>query len=67
MVTVDRADDTWTGQVGVVPILFYRMRMNPAITLMLTCGPEIMIRFVIFEALARRFPRSISLFRWKGI
>lgn len=54
MVTVDRADDTWTGQVDVVPILFYRMRMNPAITSILTCGPEIMIRFVIFEALARR-------------
>ena len=56
MVTVDRADDTWTGQVDVVPILFYRMRMNPAITSILTCGPEIMIRFVIFEALARRIP-----------
>ena len=54
MVTVDRADDTWTGLVDVVPILFYRMRMNPAITSILTCGPEIMIRFVIFEALARR-------------
>jgi len=54
MVTVDRADETWTGQVDVVPILFYRMRMNPAVTSILTCGPEIMIRFVIFEALARR-------------
>ena len=56
MVTVDRADDTWKGLVDVVPILFYRMRMNPAITSILTCGPEIMIRFVIFEALARRIP-----------
>mgnify|MGYP001024939432 FL=1 len=54
LVTVDRADDSWTGLVDVVPILFYRMRMNPAITSILTCGPEIMIRFVIFEALARR-------------
>jgi NAD(P)H-flavin reductase len=54
LVTVDRADDTWTGQVDVVPILFYRMRMTPVVTSILTCGPEIMIRFVIFEALARR-------------
>lgn len=54
MVTVDRADDSWKGQVDVVPILFYRMRLNPANTSILTCGPEIMIRFVIFEALARR-------------
>jgi len=56
MVTVDRADDTWTGSVAVVPILFYHLRVNPARTIILTCGPEIMIRFVIFEALARRIP-----------
>jgi NAD(P)H-flavin reductase len=56
MVTVDRADDTWSGQVGVVPILFYRLKMNPTKTAILACGPEIMIRFVIYEALARRIP-----------
>ena len=56
MVTVDRADETWQGQVGVVPILFYRLRMDPHKSVVLTCGPEIMIRFVIFEALARRVP-----------
>jgi NAD(P)H-flavin reductase len=56
MVTVDRADDSWKGLVGVVPILFYQQRVNPAKTSILTCGPEIMIRFVIFEALARRIP-----------
>jgi NAD(P)H-flavin reductase len=56
MVTVDRADDNWKGQVGVVPILFYKLRMNPQNSIVLTCGPEIMIRFVIFEALARRVP-----------
>ena len=56
MVTVDRADESWQGQVGVVPILFYRLRMDARKTVVLTCGPEIMIRFVIFEALARRVP-----------
>ncbi|MBN1440573.1 MAG: FAD/NAD(P)-binding protein [Anaerolineales bacterium] len=55
-VTVDRADDTWKGQVGVVPLLFYRFRLDPAKTAVMTCGPEIMIRFVVFEALARRIP-----------
>jgi NAD(P)H-flavin reductase len=55
-VTVDRGDDTWEGRVGVVPILFYNTRVNPRNTVILTCGPEIMIRFVIFEALARRVP-----------
>jgi len=55
-VTVDRADDTWKGQVGVVSMLFYHFRLNAANTAVMTCGPEIMIRFVVFEALARRVP-----------
>lgn len=55
-ITVDRGDENWTGQVGVVPILFYRLRVDPRKSIILTCGPEIMIRFVIYEALARRIP-----------
>lgn len=55
-ITVDRADDTWKGQVGVVSMLFYRFRLDQAKTAVMTCGPEIMIRFVVFEALARRIP-----------
>lgn len=55
-VTVDRADETWQGQVGVVPMLFYRFRIDPTRSYALTCGPEVMIRFVVFEALARRLP-----------
>ena len=54
MVTVDRGDDTWQGLVGVVPLLFYRLRLDALKTMVMTCGPEIMLRFVIFEALARR-------------
>ena len=54
--TVDRADDNWTGSVGVVPMLFYRYHMDAPKSVVLTCGPEIMIRFVIFEGLARRVP-----------
>jgi len=56
MVTVDRADENWKGLVGVVPILFYKLRVDPHSSVIFTCGPEIMIRFVIFEALARRIP-----------
>jgi NAD(P)H-flavin reductase len=57
-VTVDRGDETWTGRVGVVPILFYHTRLDAKKTVVLTCGPEIMLRFVIYEALARRVPPS---------
>lgn len=53
-VTVDLGDTDWTGHIGVVPVLFYRLRLQPARTYILTCGPEIMMRFVIFEALARK-------------
>jgi NAD(P)H-flavin reductase len=55
-VTVDRGDASWSGRVGVVPMWFYQFRIDPHTTTVLTCGPEIMIRFVIYEALARRIP-----------
>lgn len=51
--TVDRADNAWTGRVGVIPMAFYYLQLQPARTIVMTCGPELMIRFVIYEALAR--------------
>ena len=56
--TADRADEQWNGHVGVVPMLFYQLRLDPGQTMVLTCGPEIMIRFVVYEALARRIPKE---------
>jgi len=53
-ITVDRGDENWAGRVGVVPMWFYNLRVDPRNTTVLTCGPEIMMRFVIYEALARR-------------
>jgi NAD(P)H-flavin reductase len=53
-VTVDLGVSDWQGHIGVVPVLFYRLRLKAAQTSILTCGPEIMMRFVIFEALARK-------------
>jgi NAD(P)H-flavin reductase len=53
-ITVDRGDENWAGRVGVVPMWFYNLRVDPRNTIVLTCGPEIMMRFVIYEALARR-------------
>jgi NAD(P)H-flavin reductase len=57
-VTVDRGDEAWQGRVGVVPMWFYHFRVDPHKTVVFTCGPEIMMRFVIYEALARRVPTS---------
>jgi NAD(P)H-flavin reductase len=59
-VTVDIGDAEWTGHIGVVPPLLYQYRLQPERTTVLSCGPEIMMRFVVFEALARRIrPENI--------
>jgi len=54
LITVDRADAAWHGRVGVVPVLFKRLRIDPERTVVLTCGPEILMRFTVTEALHRR-------------
>lgn len=43
--TVDRADRSWTGHVGVVTALLRRATFDPANTTALVCGPEAMMRF----------------------
>jgi NAD(P)H-flavin reductase len=52
-VTVDIGDESWRGPIGVVPTLFERLRLDAARTRVMTCGPEVMMRFVIREALAQ--------------
>jgi len=52
-VTVDIADEHWSGEIGVVPGLFSRVDLNADAASVLTCGPEIMMRFVIGEAVSR--------------
>ncbi|MFZ2012674.1 MAG: FAD/NAD(P)-binding protein [Nocardioides sp.] len=43
-VTVDSADDTWHGRVGLVTALLERAEFDPARTTALVCGPEVMMR-----------------------
>lgn len=45
LVTVDRAETRWGGPVGVVPSLLREARFDPGQTLVLACGPEVMMRF----------------------
>jgi NAD(P)H-flavin reductase len=44
-VTVDHADATWHGNVGVVPKLISRSTFDPQNTIAMICGPEVMMRF----------------------
>lgn len=49
LITVDRADRSWTGNVGVVTALLRRATFDPANTTALVCGPEAMMRFTARE------------------
>jgi len=53
--TVDVGDDTWEGPVGVVTTLFGRITLDPARTVAYTCGPPVMIKFVIQDLLRMGF------------
>jgi NAD(P)H-flavin reductase len=43
-ITVDKADASWPGQVGVVTQLIGQARLDPPRTTALICGPEVMMR-----------------------
>jgi len=48
-VTVDTAEQGWTGMVGVVPTLISKAQFDPDNTAALVVGPEIMMRFTLIE------------------
>ncbi|MDP3980847.1 MAG: FAD/NAD(P)-binding protein [Chlamydiota bacterium] len=51
--TVDRATDQWNGNVGVVTKLINHAPIDPGNTMALVCGPEIMMRYCIYDLLNR--------------
>ncbi len=56
-VTVDRALDGWNSHVGVVTALLDRVPLeNPSGTLLMTCGPEVMMWYTIQGAISRGIP-----------
>jgi NAD(P)H-flavin reductase len=55
-VTVDSAVRGWAGRVGVVTKLIPRVPFDPENAVVLTCGPEVMMRFTAQALLARGVP-----------
>ncbi len=55
-VTVDRGEDGWRGNVGVVPKLVASARFDPDAAIAMICGPEIMMRFAAEALLQRGVP-----------
>lgn len=51
--TVDRGDESWKGNVGVITTLFSKFEFDPANTSAIIVGPPIMYRFVIMECETR--------------
>ena len=51
-------DQIWDHNVGVVTTLFDHMSSTPAATIVMTCGPEIMMKFALKGLLARGFSSS---------
>jgi len=55
-VTVDHADQTWHGNVGVVTTLIGRSAFDPKKTVAMLCGPEIMMHFAAVDLVKAGVP-----------
>jgi sulfite reductase subunit B len=56
--TVDRADETWKGNVGVITTLFSKISINVRKTACIIVGPPIMYKFVLMECKKKEMPDS---------
>lgn len=45
--TVDRGDESWKGCTGVITTLIPEVKMDPANTKVVICGPPVMFKFVL--------------------
>jgi NAD(P)H-flavin reductase/formate hydrogenlyase subunit 6/NADH:ubiquinone oxidoreductase subunit I len=54
--TVDKADATWKGNVGVITTLIPKVKIDPRKTAAVVVGPPIMYRFAIVELKKRDIP-----------
>ena len=52
LATVDRGDESWSGRVGLVPVVLEEAAPAPDNAVAIVCGPPVMIRFT-FPALER--------------
>ena len=54
--TVDRGDENWKGNVGVITTLIPKVNIEPKKTMAVVVGPPIMYRFVIIELKKKDIP-----------
>lgn len=59
MMTVDRGDESWKGNTGVITKLFAKIeKPDPAKTAAFIIGPPIMFKFAVLEALGLKLRRA---------
>lgn len=58
LLTSDQPDKTWRYHVGVVTELFEQVAVDPARTMVLMCGPEIMMRLGVPILMQRGIPAT---------
>jgi sulfhydrogenase subunit gamma (sulfur reductase) len=56
--TVDRPDDNWMGNVGVITTLFPKVQVYARNTVAVVVGPPVMYRFVLMELLGKGIPEG---------
>ena len=56
--SVDRADDSWKGNVGVITTLFPKFEFEPDRTVCTIVGPPVMYKFVLLELEQRNVPHE---------
>ena len=56
--TVDRPDEQWKGNVGVITTLFSKISIYARNTVAVTVGPPVMYRFVLMELLGKGIPEA---------
>ncbi|MCE7945927.1 MAG: oxidoreductase [Chloroflexi bacterium CFX4] len=52
-ITVDRPDEAWKGNVGVITKLFPKLRFHARNTVAIIVGPPVMYKFVLMELLGK--------------
>ena len=57
-VTVDRGDETWEGNVGMVPGYLEELAFQPENRKVILCGPPIMIKFTLQSLLKMGFSKD---------
>jgi sulfhydrogenase subunit gamma (sulfur reductase) len=56
--TIDRADNCWTGNVGVVTTLIPKIKTDLSTAMVFVCGPPVMYKFVLMALAEDKVPHE---------